>query len=84
MGRWASRVRALSDTSVAAATPGWLGLMGLTYALVRASDWLRDRWRAWRYTPAVSMTHDALLATSDAWIAGDPDPSTTARAARPA
>jgi uncharacterized membrane protein len=46
-------LRALSDTSVAAATPWVAGLMGLTYALVRASDWLRDRWRAWRYTPAV-------------------------------
>jgi hypothetical protein len=22
------------------------------------------------------MTHDALLATTDAWIAGDPDPAT--------
>ncbi|MBK7154121.1 MAG: DUF1624 domain-containing protein [Sandaracinaceae bacterium] len=46
-------VRALTDTSVAAATPWVLGLVALTYALVRASDWLRDRWRAWRYTPAV-------------------------------
>ena len=46
-------VRALSDTSVAAATPAVLGLIALTYALVRASDGLRDRFRAWRYTRSV-------------------------------
>jgi uncharacterized membrane protein len=44
-------VRAAPDMSVGAATPWVLGLMALTYALLRATDHVQDRWRAWRYTP---------------------------------
>lgn len=49
-------LRAMADVSVLRATPWVLGLMALTYALVRGTTWLQDRWRAWRrgpYNPAV-------------------------------
>lgn len=49
-------VRAIADVSVREATPWVLGLIALTYGLVRGSAWLEDRWRSWRrgpYTPAV-------------------------------
>ena len=49
-GRLGLRVRAVPDMSVLSATPWVLGLMLLTYGLLRGSDTLRDRWRAWRYT----------------------------------
>jgi uncharacterized membrane protein len=44
-------LRAVPDMSVGAATPWVLGLMALSYALLRITDHLQDRWRAWRYTP---------------------------------
>jgi hypothetical protein len=43
-------LRALSTMSVATATPWVIGVLALTVAFVRASDWLRDRRRAWGYT----------------------------------
>lgn len=49
-GRLGLRVRAVPDMSVLGATPWVLGVMLLTYGLLRGSDTLRDRWRAWRYT----------------------------------
>ena len=50
----ADDVRRLADQSVWHASPWVLGLMLLTFGLVRLSDVVRDRWHARRYTSAAS------------------------------